>query len=84
MSDVITFVLTIAIARRSLPSAQALPDVSRAQRSGADACLRWCAAEPGPQRRRCLLRSRISGAPLRKGCALHRVRDTRPADLRIR
>ena len=45
--------------------------VSRAQRSA-----KRCAADPGPYRTISLWRSRISGAPLRKSFALHRIRDT--------
>ena len=54
--------------------------VSRAQRSTSAAT--WCAAEPGPFQTPPARRSRISGAPLRKSSALHRIRDTQSGSCR--
>src|SRR6266567_3700987 len=39
--------------------------VSRARRSTERESAEWCGADPGPFQRRCLERSRISGAPFR-------------------
>ena len=52
--------------------------VPRTQRS-APFFTAWCAAEPGPYKAQCLLRSRFCEAALRKGCALHRARETLPS-----
>jgi len=48
--------------------------MSRAQRRA-----KQCAADPGSSRRTSSRQSRISGAPLRKTFALHRIPDTQAA-----
>jgi hypothetical protein len=52
-----------------------LLSVPRTQRS-APLFAAWCAAEPGPRLLRMKAGSRFCEAALRKGCALHRARDT--------
>jgi len=47
-------------------------------RSAAWSVAQRCAADPGIARKCSLERSRLSGAPLRKSYALHRIRDTIP------
>jgi hypothetical protein len=53
----------------------ALLSVPRTQRS-APLFAAWCAAEPGPSLLVRKAGARFCEAALRKGCALHRARDT--------